>query len=193
MIPQSIDLLLERCKRPACTVMPREGQVILCHETQEMLERYSGGHQQIIEIGSWLGFSALRLMKLNPGATILCIDPWLGSSELVEMHLRPEIDGSYQQFLANTYHARQWIWPLRMTGVDGLALAHKCDFHPSLIFIDGSHEYEAVWGDIHTARRLFPEATLVLDDLNHPGVRQAAAELLGVLTDVDRNAAAFVP
>lgn len=174
--------------------MPNPGWVILCPETQAMLERYSGGHHQVIEIGSWLGFSALKLHKWNPTATVLCIDPWLGSTGLLAMEeLKHSIVHSYEQFLANTHHASAYIWPLRMTGVDGLIFAHQCGFLPTLIFIDGSHEYEAVWGDIHTARHYFPEATLVLDDLRCEGVNRAAAELLGVLAEVDGNAGVFIP
>jgi hypothetical protein len=169
------------------------GTVILCAETQERLWECSGSHLRIIEIGSWIGFSALRLAEWNPQATILCIDPWLGSFELQKMdELQPQIANSYEQFLANTAHLADRIWPYRTTGVDGLLDAHEKGFDATLIFIDGSHQYESVWGDIHAARRAFPKATLVLDDLKHPGVKQAVLELIPE-TVITANSGVFRP
>lgn len=194
MIKQSPEFLIEACRRPALALPSIDlGDCILCDATRRSLLAYSGSHVRVMEIGSWLGFSALLLAEANPAATILCVDPWLGSAEIMEMgNLRPLVSASYVRFLANTQHLADRIWPLRMTGIDGAVLAWECDFVPSLIFIDGSHQYESVWGDIHACRRLFPSATLVLDDVAQPDVRRAVDELLPGAA-VAGNAGVFIP
>lgn len=189
----SFERLQLQCVRVDPIGPASQGEVILCEATQRALKFVSGSYRQIIEIGSWLGFSALKLAEWNPNATIVCIDPWLGSFELIQMDgLRRQIGHSYAQFCANTHHLQHRIWPLRMTGVDGMILCHEEGFSPQLIFIDGSHQYEMVWGDIHAARRLFPKATLVLDDLCHPGVAEAVRQLIPT-TSVVGNSGIFTP
>lgn len=192
----SIDHLIDRTQRPVASILPAPelGACILCQETQQALIAHSGEqHHHILEIGSWLGFSALLLKRHNPNAIILCVDPWLGSSGLLNMtDLSPWIERSYLQFCANTDHARSAIWPLRLPGVDGAIYAWSCDFRPTLIHIDGSHEYESAWGDIHVCRRLWPEATLVIDDLACEEVRCAVEDLIPS-TMIDRNVGVFIP
>src|SRR5258707_15432761 len=50
--------------------------------------------EEIIEVGTWKGASAISMARhatsAVPGATILCIDTWLGSSEIwADDTLRP--------------------------------------------------------------------------------------------------------
>lgn len=189
----SLERLRAMCVRPPSGVAPCFGETILCEATQDALKFNSGAHNQIVEIGSWIGFSALKLAEWNRDAVIVCIDPWLGSFELIQMDgLRRQIGHSFAQFLANTEHLSERVWPLRMTGVDGMILCAEEGLQPTLVFIDGSHQYEMVWGDIKCARRLWPTATLVLDDLCHPGVAQAVRELIPQ-TKVIGNSGIFIP
>lgn len=172
------------------------GQNILNQSTAQFLvDLAQPNHEMIIELGSWVGFSAWMLAKRYQKATVLCVDTWLGSVDLHEMPaLRSLIESSYERFLHNTAPCAERIWPLRMDTVNGLCLAWECGFHPSLIFIDAGHQYESAWGDIHAARRLFPEAHIVLDDYCHEGVGQAARELLpNAIVSSDGVAAWFRP
>lgn len=186
MIDLPFSLLKEKCQRPAldAELTPWFGpELSLRSDTAAMLSRHSGSRRRVLEIGSWLGYSALRIAEANPEATVICIDTWLGSVDLHEMpSMRPLIWSSYEQFLANTETLQERIWALRIDSVNGMALCYECGVRPDLIFIDGGHQYESIWADLHIARRLFPQADLVLDDLDHPGVRQAALELIPSLT-----------
>jgi len=119
----------------------------------------------IVEVGSWLGRSALAMHKVleerGMGAPIICVDTWLGSPEMwvnkhhvdrwppLKMHMgRPQC---YFDFIlnvkANGAHTR--IIPLSM---DSLAASVAMDFwhiDPSHVFIDGSHYDLAVRADLN--------------------------------------------
>ncbi len=55
----------------------------------------------------------------------------------------------------------------------GLRLLHELGVEPALIYVDASHETEAVLRDLEAARGLFPRAVLVGDDWRWPSVRVA--------------------
>lgn len=115
----------------------------------------------IVEVGSWLGASALHMASLAPEAEIICVDTWLGadefwltfdgkSDETRDLLLKNGYPGVYYQFLSNIYHsdAKDRITPMPMPSRMASRLLSKLGVVPDLIYIDGSHQYEDVLDDL---------------------------------------------
>jgi hypothetical protein len=117
---------------------------------------------QIIEVGTWKGASAINMAKhaaqITPDVTVLCVDTWLGSNEVLwsDPALRPllKLENGYptvyRQFLANVIAVKltNTVFPLPMTSISAAELLAKYAVKADLIYIDGAHgEYE-VYGDL---------------------------------------------
>lgn len=144
----------------------------------------------VVEIGSWLGRSAIALAEACPNAEIICIDTWLGAAEMWTNHADKEryealglvhgYPSIYYRFLANVVRAgrQSQITPMPMPASIGLRLLGKWSVRPDLIYIDGDHAVESVTEDIQNSLRLNPRV-LAGDDLGFwPGVTSAVARLL---------------
>ncbi len=138
----------------------------------------------ILEIGSLLGGSARFWAGLCPGATVLCVDPWMDAAQVSDrpfLEHVPElkdvvvgrVDGMYDVFLASNWELRDRIIPLRGFSPDRLASVHAAGVQPDVVYIDGSHVYEDVIADLTTARALFPDALICGDDYDWPAVAAA--------------------
>ena len=124
---------------------------------REVMAEIGPGHE-VIEVGGWLGESALLLVGLG-AIRVYSIDTWLGMPEMDDFS---EMARCYEIFLERT--AGKPIEPIRRDSVSGLWTLFKRGVDPVLIFIDGGHQYESAYADVHCAIRLFPKAQLVLDD-----------------------------
>jgi len=142
----------------------------------------------IVEVGSWLGASAIHMAR-QCDAEIVCVDTWLGSPEMwgrnsdcyrqlgIE-HGRPTI---YDQFLSNVIHSRlqSTITPFPQTSQNAACWFYGSPIKPDLVYIDGSHEYEAVKADIASwASVVRLGGVLFGDDMNAcwPGVEAAVVD-----------------
>lgn len=152
---------------------PKLGELI--QETQPKL---------ILEIGTWLGASAL-FMSENSNAHILCLDTWLGASEMWENQADPEryeamrIEHGYPtiffDFMSNVIRSgkQSQITPMPMPSNIGLRLLDKWNVTPDLIYIDGSHQYEDVLSDIQLSFCLNPRIVCGDDFHSWTGVGRA--------------------
>jgi predicted O-methyltransferase YrrM len=129
----------------------------------------------VIEVGSWLGASAIFMAEKTASSTKLyTIDTWLGSPELQQnpefAQLLPDL---YQQFLSNVIHANMFnkIIPIRMSSLEAAtALNVKAD----LIYIDADHATESVVADILAWwPHLVADGVLCGDDWGWESVRKA--------------------
>ena len=134
----------------------------------------------------------------GPTPQLLCVDTWQGAPEFLSMRSDPDHDlflvhgypWVYYQWLANMAHAglTAVVFPLaapsrvaseflaRSNGPAGTPDAFAAD----VIYIDGSHEYTDVLGDV---RDWFPflrdgTSAMVGDDWGWPGVVGAVNELV---------------
>jgi hypothetical protein len=146
----------------------------------------------IIEVGTWKGASAISMANTaaSEGLTtkILCIDTWLGALEFRIDHNDPErfralecrhgYPQVYFRFLANVCHMghqnRILPFPLDSASAAWWLMSHgiKAD----LIYIDASHEEEAVYQDLLDYRELLaPSGKIFGDDWDWASVRAAVS------------------
>lgn len=106
----------------------------------------------IVEVGSWLGQSALRLAELCPNAIIVCVDHWCGSPDTLKPLAEAGLLAThlyFRQFLMNVAvspHAAR-IFPLPTSSLHGARLIKTLPITPDLIFVDASHETPDVYMD----------------------------------------------
>jgi predicted O-methyltransferase YrrM len=137
----------------------------------------SGGRPvRVLEVGSWAGGSAvtwaLGIKRRGVPGSVLCVDHWQPYFDLsmntaahyAEMKRAAATGDIYRLFLHN----------LRAMGVDDIVDHVKGraeDILPTLesngydlVFLDGSHSYEAVRTDISNAKRLLREGGILCGD-----------------------------
>ncbi len=152
--------------------------------------------RRVIEVGTWKGNSAFLMADLLRAARVdfemVCIDTWLGSSEMwlkpyrddvPERRLGMRLDHGYptiyRQFLANVIHKgfTEQIVPIPNTS----SIAHKIlktvEYSAGFIYIDGNHDAFDVSQDIKNYWELLePGGILCGDDYFWDGVRTSVDE-----------------
>jgi hypothetical protein len=145
----------------------------------------------VIELGAWLGRSAIHFARTIPQAIIFSIDLWSNEHLLQDVHYTTSSENKtildskpiYEQFLANTWDYAfnlekfAGIIPIKMNTIDALELIANLSIPIDMIYIDANHHYDAVLQDIDTVTRLFPEAHILGDDWDYPDVQRAAKEI----------------
>ena len=132
----------------------------------------------VVEVGSYLGRSTAYLSsKINPHALIIAVDPWPHFEPIAE---RVEVrEGLYSCFLSNVLQCGcRNVLPLRTTSLVASQIVRN---DLAAVFLDGDHSYEAVKADIESwMPKIKPGGILAGHDYGaeHPGVKQAADELL---------------
>ena len=159
------------------------------------LARLLPNESVIVEIGSWLGKSAIilsRAVKRKKGATLFCVDPFNadGDSESLQGYRRRAqgLGGRlYDQFVFNLkqYGNYKCVQVLNGYSYD---FSRNWDTPIDLLFIDGNHAYEAVRRDFtEWSPFVKPGGYIVMHDVSfdpgfvHQGPARVVKEL--VLTD----------
>jgi predicted O-methyltransferase YrrM len=144
----------------------------------------------LLELGTWKGSSAIgfanRMLTYCDAPVIACVDTWVGSLEhwatpslRAELHLRWGYPTLYCRFVANVIRAgvAPWIIPLPMLTETALQLMTQRDVFVDVVYLDASHEYDAVKRDISDCWDVVDETGFVLaDDYLSPGVQRAIKE-----------------
>jgi predicted O-methyltransferase YrrM len=134
-----------------------------------------GARKHIVEVGCWLGRSTSYIARLCQahGATLTCVDSWVGSSD--------RFDVRYRELLASRDIEAEFRAHLAALGVTAQirrepSLEVARTFAPGsvdLVFLDASHDYGAVAADIAAWRPAVHErGVLAGHDFSerHPGV-----------------------
>lgn len=133
----------------------------------------------VVEVGSWVGASAIFMARLlPPGGKLFAVDHWRGSSEhqLGEDYHHFAVHRLYHHFLSNVIHAglTDVIVPVRMESGEA---ARALNVEPDLIYIDGAHDYESVRSDLYNwYPHAGPETIVCGDDWGRPEVERAVTE-----------------
>lgn len=152
----------------------------------ELVEQYRPA--QIIEVGSWYGASAITMASaardLGLASEIVCVDTWLGDASfyMIGRH-KPEFFGdladAYRAFRRNvlSHGLEEMIVPFRLPSSEAAKVLKKLRYNAGLIYIDGSHEREAVRADLNNYwPRLAPGGHLFGHDYQMPSVKLAVQE-----------------
>lgn len=146
----------------------------------------------VIEVGTWLGGSALHLARLTD-APIVCVDTWLGDALLWSQpetrrmlrfrHGRPQI---YETFLANVVLAgkQRQLVPVSLTSQAAAELLAQHGVTAGLVYIDGGHDRATAMADIRGYWPLVePGGVMLVDDY-----QPSAPFFAGVVQAVNRFA-----
>ena len=145
----------------------------------------------IIEVGSWLGKSAIHMANLAivhcPEVEIICVDTFLGSVEhWWNRNIQPTLHCGYptiySQFISNIIHSnlQNTITPLPIDSINGAYLLTKCEALADLIYIDAGHEYDSVAADLKMYKELLrPGGVMLIDDSHYEPIKRACDDVLG--------------
>ncbi len=131
----------------------------------------------IVELGSWLGSSTRFILNHAQNATVIAVDHWLGSTEHYadsEFHIK--LATLYETFLVNCWDYKHRLIPLRTTTLQGLEEIYIHNLHPDLVYVDASHDYDAVLSDLEKIYQLFPSTVIAGDDWMWNSVRAAVCD-----------------
>lgn len=131
----------------------------------------------VIELGSWLGKSAISMAQYLPEhGKLYAVDHWNGSIEHFSdsslTHILPKL---YEQFLSNIIQKKlcHKIIPIRAAGNDA-AIRMRGIVIADLIYIDGSHDEISVTKDLNAWYPLLrPGGVFCGDDYYGEGVQTA--------------------
>lgn len=137
-----------------------------------------------LEVGSWLGGSAIRAAEVFPEIqSITCVDTWLGSAEhWTQDHPSHDLDRApsgqpqiYGRFLANMVDRDlcDLVAPVRLPSEVAARVMQRCGFGFDVIYLDGAHDYASVIAD---CRAWWPltRGVIMGDDWNDPRFGVAA-------------------
>jgi SAM-dependent methyltransferase len=146
----------------------------------------------IIEVGSFVGESAIHMAKLikaqRRNCAILCVDTWyagydhwLGAREKIRMRFgRPDF---YEKFIGNViaHGCEDTIVPFAMDSIGAARVIKWLGLVPSLVYCDASHEEGDVLRDMNAYWELLPSGGgLLCDDWSghFPGVMRDGARFM---------------
>ena len=135
----------------------------------------------VLEIGSWAGDSAKKILDSCPKANLVCVDTWEGCKSDHTGTLTKECyDRIFEQFKSKLSKYRRWA-SYRMTS-DRFFESGYCPQKFHAVFIDGEHSYEQVCRDIKNSKEALRDGGLIVvhDYMTDqfPGVTKACDELL---------------
>lgn len=140
----------------------------------DKLAELATGLDVVVEVGSWLGHSAIAMAQAVAGK-VYCVDHWHGSP--VGTGLVSDPLALYEAFLENVHRfgVGERIVPIMSPSLDAslLFLLYPID----LVYIDGDHGYQSVMEDLKHWAPLVRDGGLVCgDDYVEKGPRTAFNE-----------------
>lgn len=139
--------------------------------------------RRILEIGSWMGQSALEWQKSSifdnrkEGAKVYCVDTWLGSTEhylslidenwsIEKLSINDRGPTFFEQFLSNVHKLElsKQVIPIRGDSKAILQYLNKENMKFEIIYIDGAHDALAVFQDIYNSLALCSNDGLICGD-----------------------------
>lgn len=140
--------------------------------------------KSIIEVGSWLGQSAIHMAEAMEEPNLLCVDVWLPTHNLTwgnhgAFDVTTGFDSIYSQFCINITDKglNEYISPLPMTSSSAASALSRLGVTADIVYIDAGHTKRDVYADLEDWWPLVNHA-LIGDDYSPdwPGVIQAADE-----------------
>jgi predicted O-methyltransferase YrrM len=136
-----------------------------------VLTELANGAGVVVEIGSWLGHSALALADQSVGK-VYCVDHWLGNGAGSGTGPVDDPLDLYERFLENVAAADMSRYIVPLYGDSAVVcklFAHK---PIDLLYIDGDHSYEGVTADLKNWGPLVRSGGIICGD-DYGEVKQA--------------------
>lgn len=150
-----------------------------CQQNIEMFKRLTPARGIVVELGSWLGRSAIHFMQQTRCEALICIDHWEGSEEhKVNPDWAEKLPTLFETFLVHLWDHRDRVIPMRLDTIAGMESVNAKGIRPDLIYVDASHDPDNVARDLSCALRLFPDAKICGDDWTHESVREGIARIV---------------
>ena len=149
------------------------------------LSCFVGSGDVVVEIGAWVGESTLWLAEqVGETGHVYTIDHFQGSWEhRTDPALAAKLPTLWETFVVNCWNSRERITPVKADSRVGLLALYQKGIQPTLVYVDGAHDYDTVVRDILLSAFLWPSAQIVGDDFAHPDVRRAAFDTSNLLND----------
>ncbi|MDP1682153.1 MAG: class I SAM-dependent methyltransferase [Burkholderiales bacterium] len=142
----------------------------------KLINSLKGQHIRLMEIGSWIGASALTfgfsMRQFDVSGGILCVDPWLpyfneadiaqGADYYETMNEMGKSDVAYKLFLHNVRFSPISIQHQRGVSAEILPKLESNSF--DVIYIDGSHYYDDVAFDLKESDRILKIGGILCGD-----------------------------
>jgi hypothetical protein len=131
---------------------------------------------QVLEIGSWEGRSALFFLNYLPRCRLTCIDPWTGNAEhLADPYFAALVPESERRFDANVAAFAGRIEKIKAPSPIALPRLGIAGRRFDIVYIDGSHIAEDVFGDAALSwPMVVPDGIVIFDDYEWKGFENPA-------------------
>lgn len=144
----------------------------------KVLRQHVPGSNLVLEMGSWLGKSALDIMSIDPDVKLICLDGWMDSiKNQYNQKFRHEKDLMYRTFLSNVWTHRDRIAPMRSSMINGMKWLHKNGVQPNVVYHDFTTDRKTNYHAVETSLKLFPDAVIVGDYWTNKAVRLSVKEV----------------
>ena len=114
----------------------------------------------VLEIGSWLGKTAVHLLSTYPDLLLLVVDAWRSDNGI--NHERST--DSLRTWQANVFPYRERVVAVRDWSECGMLRLRLAGAVPDVVYVDAAHDYASVYLDVATAVACFPRALICGDD-----------------------------
>ena len=148
---------------------------------EQLFDKYvTEDMEVIVDVGTWLGWSAREFVKRTKTGLIYTIDNWSGVQSAHTFSIPSSVlENLKDVFIANSWEYRDRIRMIECDTIEGITLVWGLEPKVDLVYVDASHEYEDVYGDISKALACWPDAQVIGDDyhpIDWPGVVQAVKD-----------------
>ena len=149
----------------------------------------------IVEIGVWKGGSTVSMAETakarGVATVVIAVDTWLGSSEhwldpahFAQMSFLGGYPALYHKFISNVIRAGlgKYVLPVPIHSVGAAEILGSLGVIPSVIHLDGAHDYDSVTADLRAWWPLLASSgVLIGDDYPYVHVRNAFDDFFGGL------------
>ena len=168
------ELLTDKeCEEYALSQTNKDRLDFICQKILDFKQKNNKKTINLLEIGAWAGFSAIRFSKI-PGIKVITVDPWEVYSEINQNKNFYSKDGTRYKmrkaieenkiinfFKKNTQNIDN-ISFIRERSENAFKLFNENYF--DVIYIDGDHSYNGVYKDIKGALEIIKKPGLICGD-----------------------------
>ena len=163
----------KECEEYALSQTNKDRLDFICQKILDYKQENNQKKINLLEIGAWSGFSAIRLSKI-PGIKVITVDPWELYSEInrnknfypkdgTRFKMKKAIEeNKIVRFFKKNIQNSDNISFIRERSENVFKLFKENYF--DIIYIDGDHSYNSVYNDIKAALKIIKKPGLICGD-----------------------------